>query len=52
MFRKPGSPLPAGNGEGELLARWALIRAVRGGRDQGAGTLRIEGKISCALQAS
>ena len=45
-------PLPAQEGEAELLAKWALIRAVRGEVTKVLEDLRIEGKIGAPLQAS
>ena len=45
-------PLPAQDGESELLAKWALIRSVRGDVTKVLEDLRIEGKIGAPLQAS
>jgi len=43
--------LPAQGGEGELLAKWALIRGVRGEVTKALEALREEGKIGSSLQA-
>ncbi|HNJ77578.1 MAG TPA: class I tRNA ligase family protein, partial [Azospira sp.] len=45
-------PLPAQDGEAELLAKWAQIRTVRGEVTKVLEDLRIEGKIGAPLQAS
>ncbi len=45
-------PLPVQDGEAELLAKWALIRAVRGDVTKVLEALRIEGKIGAPLQAA
>ncbi|MDX9706364.1 MAG: isoleucine--tRNA ligase [Azospira sp.] len=45
-------PLPAQEGEAELLAKWALIRAVRGEVTKVLEDLRIEGRIGAPLQAA
>ncbi|MFC5300483.1 isoleucine--tRNA ligase [Azospira restricta] len=43
--------LPAQDGEAELLAKWALIRGVRGEVTKALEDLRIEGRIGAPLQA-
>jgi isoleucyl-tRNA synthetase len=44
-------PLPAQTDESELVAKWALIRNVRGEVTKALEDLRIEGKIGAPLQA-
>ncbi len=44
--------LPAQDGEADLLAKWALIRGVRGEVTKALEDLRIEGRIGAPLQAA
>ncbi len=43
--------LPKPAGEGELLAKWNLLREIRGEVTKALETLRVEGKIGSSLQA-
>ncbi|MBW7900540.1 MAG: isoleucine--tRNA ligase [Rhodocyclaceae bacterium] len=45
-------PLPAQDGEAELLAKWTLIRGVRGEVTKVLEDLRIAGRIGAPLQAA
>jgi isoleucyl-tRNA synthetase len=44
--------MPKPEGEGELLARWALVRAVRAEVTKALEALREAGRIGSALQAA